>query len=297
MRNRLKIHTIIRATCIMLAGILSGGMLMTGCKSKTTVGPETENTIRFDTLFVNKQYHLLGDSTHPYCTLESTFIFPADYKDKLILDKLNRHFVQSFFGEDSDSLTPYEAMEQYEQKYITDYRELENDFIEEAKTTGKKPSQESWYAYFEMSSNEILYNKCNLISYTVSVEYYTGGAHGGHGYNNYVLSLQTGEALEEETIFIPDYQNELAQILVDAIVSANQVTNPEELEKIGYFNTNEIYPNDNFYINEDGITYTFNEYEIAAYHVGKIDVFLPYESIRHLMREKSPVAPLVFPKK
>lgn len=277
--------------------VLLFGLMISSCKQKTTHNPEAENDIRFDSILVNEKYHLLGDTTHPYCTLMSTFIYPSDYKDKEVLEKLTRHFISSFFGEDSVSMKPQEAMDKHIQKYIADYKELEQDFISEVKTTGEKPSQESWFSHYEASWDEILFNKCDLLSYSVSVEYYTGGAHGGHAYNNHVLNLKTGEEVEEEDIFFDDYHNELAQIIVDIIASDNHVPTPEELENRGFFNIDEIYPNNNFYLDENGITYTFNEYEIAAYFIGKIDVFLPFDKIRHLIREDSPVAPLVFTKK
>ncbi|MDR2913735.1 MAG: DUF3298 and DUF4163 domain-containing protein [Tannerella sp.] len=278
----------------IIATVLLSGIMITGCKQKATINPEAENDIKFDSILVNKTYYLLGDTTNPFCSLESTFIYPSDYKNKEVLNKVSRHFINSFFGEDTASVTPQEAMNKYVQKYIEDYKELESDFITETKITGEKPSQESWYAYYEMSSNEILFNRCNLLSYTVSVEYYTGGAHGGHGYNNHVLYLKNGEELEEEDLFIDNYQDDLSQIIVAAIASDNSVSAPEELENMGYFNIKEIYPNNNFHIDGEGITYTFNEFEIAAYFVGRIDVFLSFDKIRHLIREDSPVAPLVF---
>lgn len=278
---------------IFAASLLYAGIIITSCK-QTTANIDKENDIRFDSITVNERYYLLGDSANPFCTLEAQFIYPSHYKDKNILNKLNLHFINSFFGEDSVSVTPEEAMDKYVQKYITDYKELESDFTAETKLTGEKPHQESWFAYYEISSNEILYNKCDLLSYTVSVEYYTGGAHGEQGYNNFVMNLKTGNELEEKDIFIENYQDDLSKIIIDAIASDNNVTDPQELEGIGFFNVEEIYPNNNFYIDENGITYTFNKYEIAAYFVGKIDVTLPFDKIRHLMLENSPVAPLAF---
>jgi hypothetical protein len=80
---------------------------------------------------------------------------------------------------------------------------------------------------------------------------------------------------------------------VDAIALSNNVE-IAELENIGFFNLDEIYPNNNFYADETGITYTFNEYEIAAYVVGAVSVQIPYENIRHLLRRESPVSELAF---
>ena len=275
--------------------------VVVGCKQpKPVLNPEAENDIKFDSIVVNEKYHLLGDSTNPFCTIESYFIFPSKYKDKEVFKKLHFYFIESFFGIDSfyeegaPLITPQNAMENYIKNYIADYKELESDFITETEVLGKKPSQESWYAYYEMSSNEIIYNKCDILSFTVSTEYYTGGAHGGHGFNNHVLYLKTGEEIDETDIFIDNYQDSLAQIIVSTIALDNDVTSAEELEDIGYFNAKEIYPNGNFYLDETGITYTFNVYEIAPFSLGKTDVFLPYEKIRHLLREESPLKPIAF---
>jgi hypothetical protein len=279
-----------------LVSLLLSGIFMTSCK-QTAANINNDNDIQFDTIMVNEQYHLLGDSTNPSCTLESTFIYPSDYKDKDILRKINRHFLISFFGEDNASVSPEEAMVNYANKYISEYKEIENDFLDAIKNTDEKTIIETSYTYLEMSSNDILYNKSNLICFAVSVEYFTGGAHGEHGYNNYVIYLPTGDLLEEKDLFIDTYQDDLARIIVDAIASVYHVTDPVELENMGFFNIKEIYPNNNFSIDDNGINYTFNHYEIAAHAVGKIDVALPYDKIRHLIRENSPVAPLAFAEK
>ena len=47
-------------------------------------------------------------------------------------------------------------------------------------------------------------------------------------------------------------------------------------------------------MDEIGITYTFNEYEIATYIVGVTSVRIPYEKIRHLLRKESPIAHIAF---
>lgn len=276
---------------IFVASLLFSQLIIISCK-QTTASIGKENDIRFDSIAVNERYYLLGDSANPFCTLESQYIYPSHYKDKQILDKLNQHFINSFFGGYDTSVTPKEAMDTYVQKYITDYKELESDFMTEAELTGEKPRQESWFAYYEMSSNEILYNKFDLLSYAVSVEYYTGGAHGEQGYNNFVIDLKTGNEQEEKDIFVEGYEDGLSKIIVDVIASDRNVTDPLELESMGFFNVEEIYPNNNFYIDENGITYTYNQYEIAAYFVGRIDVTLPFDKIRHLMLENSPVSPL-----
>ncbi|MDO4755898.1 MAG: DUF3298 domain-containing protein [Parabacteroides sp.] len=264
-------------------------LFVTSChtKSKQTV----ENNIQFESLQVDKTYHLLEQSNNPNCNLQLTFTFPKDFQDKEILKKLQKAFVSSYFGEKYEDLSPEEASNQYAKDYIEAYKELEQDFKEEQKKQGDSPI-DSWYSYYEMASNEITFNQNNLISYTIYFENYTGGAHGSHSCTNHVINLQTGNPITEEDIFVENFQDDLAQILVNTIVKQREVEQAKDLENIGYFSIDEIFPNGNFFIDEKGITYTFNEYEIAAYVVGITQVFLPFNEISFLLKQDSPIATL-----
>ena len=52
-----------------------------------------------------------------------------------------------------------------------------------------------------------------------------------------------------------NYQDNLARILVDQIAKQNNVSDAKELENIGFFSVDEIFPNGNFLVDETGITY------------------------------------------
>ena len=287
-----------KSTFITLAkSLLLLGIILTGCRNPVIDQAAMDNPVLFDTIVTSERYHLLGDSTNPYCSLESSFIYPSDYPDKEMLQQLQKHFLTSFFGEDNASSDPKTAMDNYAKKYVNGYKLLEQEPALFSPESRQKTSLESMFTYYEISSNAIHFNQYNLLSYSDFIEFYTGGAHGKHAYNNHVLSLLTGKALNEQDIFIDGYQDELAEIIMLAIAKDHEVTLPEELENMGYFNVKEIYPNNNFYVDADGITYTYNEYEIAAYYIGKTDVLLPFEAIRHLIREDSPVTTLALLKK
>lgn len=270
----------------MLAILLSG-ILATSCDTGTRKA--SENDITFDSISVEKIYHLLDNPDNPNCNLEIKFVYPKKYADKEILSDIQRQFVSSYFGENYEKLSPEEAVKKYTDDYLAAYKDLEADYKAEVAKSDETPVG-SWFSYFEMSSDDIAFNQDDIISYTVSFENYTGGAHGAHSYNNHVLSLKTGKEITEEEIFVDDYQDRLAQILVDQIAKQNNVADPKELENIGFFSVDEIFPNGNFLVNETGITYAFNEYEIAAYVVGVTEVTLPYAEIRHLLRDDSPIA-------
>lgn len=273
-----------------LLAIFLLGLLATSCNTGTRSG--SENDITFDSISVEKVYHLLENPDNPNCNLEIKFIYPTEYRNKEVLASLKSHFITSYFGEDYGKLSPEEAVKRYTDDYIEAYRDLEEDFKAELSRSDESPVG-AWFSYYEMSQNEITYNSNGIISYRVSFENYTGGAHGAHSFNNHVISLETGKEITEEDIFVDNFQDSLAKILVERIAEQNNLTDIKELENIGFFSIDEIFPNGNFSVDDTGITYSFNEYEIAAYVVGVTNVHLPYKDIQFLLREESPISHII----
>lgn len=269
-----------------LLSIVASGCI-TGAK-KTA-----DNDITFDSISVDKTYHLLENPENPNCNLQINFIFPSQYDNKDILKKVQQQFVSSYFGDSYETLSPEEATAKYTEDYLNSYKELTDEYKAELAKADDTPVG-AWFSYYEMSSDDIAYNKNDIISYTVNFENYTGGAHGAHSFTNHVINLKTGNPITEEDIFVDGYQEDLAQILIDRIAKQNSLDDVKELENIGFFSIDEIFPNGNFLIDDNGITYTYNEYEIAAYVVGATNVHLPYEEIQHLLKKESPIAHLAF---
>ncbi|MDR2389214.1 MAG: DUF3298 and DUF4163 domain-containing protein [Tannerellaceae bacterium] len=261
----------------------------TGCRRE---GSATgENPISWDSVHVEKTLHLLGDPQNPHCNLQIRFRFPTRCEKPALLETLSREFITHTLGEAYENLPPEQAVERYAETYLAEYVTLEEDFLEEL-DHDREALPHSWFSYYEYLHNEVVYNRNLLLCYAVSLENYTGGAHGAHTLTYHVIDLETGLPLTESDIFIDGYQDELAAILVRKIAESNGLENPEDLENRGYFSIKEIYPNNNFALGDEGITYCFNEYEIAAYVTGATRVFLPYREIRHLLRRDTRLARL-----
>ncbi|MDR1258971.1 MAG: DUF3298 and DUF4163 domain-containing protein [Tannerellaceae bacterium] len=271
-----------------LAAILLTCIWITGCKTKPKTA--SENNIQWDSVHVEKTYHMQDDPENPNCNLQISFVFPVRFDDsKEILAAVQRHFIRSCMGEPYENYTPSEAVGKYVEQYLNEYKKLETDFVAEKEHDHEAPAA-SWFSFFEFFSNEITYNKNDLLCYTVNYENYTGGAHGSHSHTSYVIDLSTGLPLTEKDFFVDGFQDELAGIIVRKIAEKNQARNAEELENMGFFSVDEIYPNGNFSVDDAGITYYFNEYEIAAYVIGSTKVFLPYGEIKHLLRDNNRIA-------
>ncbi len=249
-------------------------------------GEEDTPSATLDSIQVEKVYHLLDNPEYPNCNLVVDFIYPTDCKNKEVLPIVQKQFIASYFGEKYEQYTPQVAVEQYTKDYLTNYKDLEEIFQKDLKENDQPGA---WYSYYEMSSNTILYNKNDFLSYCVNFENYTGGAHGSHSFTNFTLDMTNGKRITEDDLFVEDYQDALAEILVNEIAKQNKLTDTKDLENIGYFSIDEIYPNNNFYIDDNGITYTFNEYEIAAYALGTTTVHLNFDQVKMLLKEDNPL--------
>ena len=266
-------------------------VLLAGCKEKDTLA---ENDIRFNTIEKTASYHFFNLSENPHCDFSVNFTYPEQIENEKMLPKLQNKFIVAAFGEKYTGLAPREAIERYAESYINTYKEIEPDYKTDRKTHNEsEDSFASWYNYNENISNEIVFNRAHIIAFTNKLETYTGGAHGARQYTNYVINLNTGCRIDESDIFIEGFKEPISYLLIEKIAEFNHVENVSELIEIGYFGIEEIQPNNNFLINEQGITYTFNEYEIAAYVIGATKVLLTFDEIGLYLKKENPIAHLL----
>ena len=141
-----------------------------------------------------------------------------------------------------------------------------------------------------------MFQNDSLLSYVVEFSDYTGGAHGSHRETYFNVDLSELVTISEEDIFVPNYQKPLTEIIIDRLMLQYNVDNRDSLINIGFFNLDEVYPNNNFWIDENGIHYAYNQYEIAPYSMGVINVNIPYEDLTSILKPNN-VIEKFFPEK
>lgn len=276
--------------------------MLTGCQSE---GKESEeNAIRFDSLAVEKTYPIdnKGEDATQERVLRIHFTYPIAYANSAVLEAVQQLFVKSVLGDAYTGMPVKEAMDKYTTDYGSQMKREVSDFEQdtEAQSSADLESEDMDASdhpespEYELITDSILYNQNDLLCYSVYREYSTGMPTVSRSYTYWVVDLKTGKRVMENDIFNDDYRDDLAKIIVDAIAVANNVDKVADLENIGFYNVNEIYPNRNFYVDDIGITYTFNENDIATNALGATTVRIPYEMIRHLLRKDSPIAHLAF---
>ncbi|MDR1407325.1 MAG: DUF3298 and DUF4163 domain-containing protein [Tannerella sp.] len=279
---------------LLLKGALACSViaLFTCCKPGT--GQPVKNNVSFDSLTVDKLYHIDNVETNPRCSLQIKFAYPVASENKELSTKLQQQFIASFFDDAYIYMSPQEAAARYAEDYLRNFEKEGREFMNEMENHDMPQEEVEFHENYLSIGNDVVYNRNGLLSFVVNTSYYAGGAHGGHIMTNHVLDIKTGQRIQEKDIFVDKYRDELARILVDEIVKANELKDAADLETIGFFDVSEIIPNGNFYVDETGIVYTFNEYEVAAYAVGAVIVPVPYEKIRHLLLRESPLSNIAF---
>lgn len=284
-----------KATLILLTASF---MCLSGCNPKPA--GKAESNIQYTSIQLSHNAHFFDNPDNPGSELQAGFLYPVAGLNPGLLATVQRLFVVEFFGDNYADLSPEEAAKNYKEQYLAFYGEQEKYFKEESE---RQPVAEvddieedlldeissAAYSYYEKKENVVTFENSLILSFAVSVENYSGGAHGSHSYTCCNIDLSTGKKIEEPDIFVDGFEIRMAKIIVDKLTKEHKLSGAKELEEIGFFSVEEVFPNNNFAIDDKGITYYFNEYEIAAYAVGLIAVQISFDELKPLLRSDSAI--------
>lgn len=255
------------------------------CKNNTKTG----DMLSFDTIRI--------DETHPQpsgkgnsnfsCRVSIQFTYPSTYSDPDKLHKLQSVFIDRMFSMQYAGLSPQQAADSFKTQYVKDFQ------CEKFTDEDYNLEDETGFQYYLYLENKITYNSDNVVSFLVENESFEGGAHGAHSVFGYVIDLNTGEYITEDSFAGINYKKNISDLIIKKIAEKREVSDPKQLEDIGYNSIGDIVPNGNFTVDGEGITYYFNEYEIAAYFIGRTEVFIPYGELKSFIADDdNPIAVL-----
>lgn len=272
-----------KQTVMLLVVLISMSNFLLSCGNNMN---KHTGMFEFDSIQVNETVHLFGDTAQPACNLIVNFTYISQSSDSLIKDSLNKYFMLTSFGNSYKDLTPKEAVRQYTDNYIREYREdLEPAFLQDQKNTRKEDGTDidAWYSYYKYVSSHIQFYGGDLLIYRCRYEEYTGGAQGIYKTNYLNLNLKTMVPIHLDDLFVSNYKEALTDLLWNQLMADNRVTTHQELEEMGYCSTGNLEPTENFYISKEGITFHYNVYEITPYIMGAVDITIPYDMMQHLL--------------
>ena len=187
--------------------------------------------------------------------------------NEVVDDKLNSEVtnsISSFYNVKTVVETPI--------IFIADFTEFVKEFPDAANN--------KWNISMEY---QVIKNTTKVLSLSFYMEGYTGGAHGFSTltYTNY--NPKSGGKLKLEDI-ITDV-DKLRLIARESFIKENDLDPSESLNTQGFWFIDDIFSlNNNFIISDEGISFHYNQYEIAPYSQGPIDVNIPMSKLEELLK-------------
>ncbi len=174
--------------------------------------------------------------------------------------------------------SPQEAFSRLSKAFFASYRQDMGDVSpDEIDQTGYM-----MFSYEENHSVEVFYNRNQLLTLGFWTYWYGGGAHGNYATELRSYDLQNRKELLLKDVFLPGYEQKLTPYLEKAARSKFSIPKSEPLGNTLFDNT--IPATENFGLTGKGVIFNYPPYEIAAYAMGEIRLFVPYSDIKHLLQ-------------
>jgi hypothetical protein len=164
------------------------------------------------------------------------------------------------------------------------FEDMMMSFLDEYKNFKKDFPKSAQHWKLERISTELFKSK-NIFCIELFEYSYLGGAH-PNSYRKFVnFNLSTGDELTLTDILIKGYSKKLNVIGEEIFRQTNEIDPNKDLTEAGYwFDNNKFSVNNNFTIDEYGLTFYYNTYEITAYAFGPTEIFIPYNRISDLIK-------------
>ena len=148
-------------------------------------------------------------------------------------------------------------------KEFSVYLESCRDILQEVGEEGAIPASATTEEF--SSRYEIVYADSRYVSYRAEEYWYCGGAHGSTTVTVLTIDRKTGREMTLED-FIPKEKHAALQ----------RALRTGAIQKLGSEERllDEVNVIDNFYVAADGLHFIYNQYEIAAYAYGQIEVVI-----------------------
>lgn len=170
------------------------------------------------------------------------------------------------------------------EKNILSPDSVQQDFIA-TYTNFKKKNNSSASQWYVEKNISVLNQNPKWITLAYEEKTFTGGAHPA-SYKHYsVMDKKTGRKMLLTDFFDSTSIYKLMGLGETEFRSAKGINPNQSLEEAGYwFEENRFHLNNNFFLNENGITFYYNIYEVGPYVVGATEITVPANKLIKLMK-------------
>ena len=240
---------------VSLLSIIALISCLYSCNFKNNHSNETNaDSVVAEKLVIADTYHLSGDTAKPACKVVLTMEIPVKYKQDSDYLHLQKILSPLTFGDEYTGDSLKQAAQKVVESHLNAYKEIEPEFEKELTKSG---------------------------------------AHGMYSNRYYTIDLSNWGKIGLDDIFQPDSSDTLSSILLNRLMKQLNVSSPDSLLELGYFDTEDIIATENFYLTDTGICWVYNPYEIACYATGQTSIEIPFKEIDSYILPDSPVRRLI----
>jgi len=250
--NLNKLMAIVYKICLPSALII----LLNSCQPKKA-------KLSFHSFRNSEEVHLFGNDNYPAISADLQILVPTDslaYKG-LYLAMASTYF-DSLYDEHKSC---DENLHDIGFLLSSDYKSLEQELKPDSIEIG------SSYNWEIIKNNKIVYHGKRYLSFMNEQYEFTGGAHGNTIRNYYTYDLKEQHLITSVETFKADSCAAIIELQKKSLTKAG--IDLSELMEDGF-------KCDSFYVMEKGIIFHYNQYEIASYATGPMDVFVSFNEIQ-----------------
>jgi hypothetical protein len=233
-------------------------------------------SIRFSGHLLSVDSALVDTAGSPVASLDFSVLLPEHVDSNTFIREA---VMQAFFGNADLSDIPNDSiLPAYADIYFARYIEANIDIYD------------GGHAFnWETTANaSVILNRDNILCYRADTYAYTGGAH-GMGISRFLaFDTRKNIRLQLKDLFVDGYELLLGDILERKYRDMRFMNENEPLTDAGLFDDS-IHPTENFRISEEGITFSYNPYELAPYSMGSITISLRKDEITDLLKPDAAV--------
>lgn len=229
----------------------------------------------------SKKYYLNPDTSLGSLSVGIKVEIPEKFHNHEVMANIQKQIISKVFGEKYTNYSPDSVLPMYVRKLHQNYLK---DYSPEFQELIKKNGGPSMINEINVEGVALFLDD-KILSYSYESYAFLGGAHGNSSRFFYNFDLTDAHLIKEEELFHSNYQESLTQLIKEQIVAESaEIESVADLDNFSFW-SDQIKPNGNFYISEDGLVYVFNQYEIAPYSMGQTEVTVPFSKLKPLMKE------------
>lgn len=252
------------------------------CNGKFGSSKNDTDSISFDSIKKDSTVFLSEDTAGPRCHVSLCITYAKGKNADYINDSIIRSGILSpdYFSLTSQKITIPQAVDSFITKYLGEYKKDYGELYRADKEHGA-----SYNCEYLVSTN-VTQESDKYYTYVANIYNYGGGAHGNSITITKNIDSETGKIVTLKDIFVPGYEHELNQLIINNLCKQFNAKDIKELNEKTVFMGMDVYASENFIIGKKSITFVYSPDEIAFHAAGEIRVEISNSDLDDLFKKQ-----------